>query len=136
VTSHFCVNKEDRFYANDDDDDDEDDDDHVKELDRRGRFRQAYQVAMDTDTQGYFLPQQDANDRTPQELTAISWAAFCTEVLAEDDAAFRIQALDSESLLDRLKLASHMLQEKKSQLQTKLIKAGVRGEDEDSSPGI
>jgi hypothetical protein len=128
--------KEDRFYADDDEEEEDDDDENVKELDRRGRFRQAYQVAVDTDTQGYFLPQQDVNDRTPQELTAISWAAFCTEVLVEDDATFRIQAMDSESLLDRLKLASHMLQEKKAQLQSKLIKAGLRGEDGDSSQGI
>lgn len=131
--------KEDRFYADDDDDEEDDSDDHVKELDRRGRFRQAYQVAMDTDTQGYFCPQQqqqDGSDRTAQELTAISWAAFCTEVLAEDDATYRIQALDSESLLDRLKLASHMLQEKKTQLQTKLIKAGLRDDDDEDSSSL
>jgi hypothetical protein len=126
--------KEDRFYA---DDDEEEDDENVGELDRRRRFRQAYQVAMDTDTQGYFLPQQqDSHDRTPRELTAISWAAFCTELLAEDDATFRIQALDSESLLDRLKLASHMLQEKKAQLQTKMEKAGLRGDDDESARGL
>lgn len=126
--------KEDRFYA---DDDEEEGDENVREWDRRRRFRQAYQVALDTDTQGYFLPQQqDSNDRTPRELTAISWAAFCTELLAEDDATFRIQALDSESLLDRLKLASHMLQEKKAQLQTKMEKAGLRGDDDESARGL
>jgi len=88
---------------------------------------------MDTDTQGYFLPKQDSVERTPKELTAISWAAFCTELLEEEDATFRIQALDSESLLDRLKLASHMLQEKKAVLQKKMKKAGLRGDDDEDA---
>lgn len=90
-------------------------------------------MAIDTDTQGYALRKQDGVDRTPQELTSISWAAFCTEVLQEDEATFRIQALDSENLLDRLKLASHMLQERKAQLQTRMEKAGLRNDDDDSS---
>lgn len=137
VVSTFCVlldivyvSKDDRFFNDDDDDDDEEND--SAEPDRRARFMRAYKVAMDTDTQGYFLStKQDSMERTPQELTAISWAAFCTELLEEEDATFRIQALDSEVLLDRLKLASHMLQQKKATLQKKMEKAGLRGDDEE-----
>ena len=130
--SSCCDEKDDRFYQLDEEDDEE----NARELDRRGRFIRAYQVALDTDTQGYFLSKQDTVDRTPQELTAISWAAFCTELLEEDDATFRIQALDSESLLDRLKLASYMLQEKKATLQTKMEKAGLRGDDVDDESSL
>lgn len=121
---------DDRFF-NDDDEGEEEDDENAKELDRRGRFMRAYHVALETDTQGYFLPNQDSVERDPKELTAISWAAFCTEILEEDDATFRIQALDSDILLDRLKLASHMLQEKKAALQTKMEKAGLKSDEED-----
>ena len=72
-----------------------------------------------------------SRDRTPQELTAISWAAFCTELLPEQEATYRIQALDSDNLFDRLKLASYMLRHKKAQLRTKLEKAGlpIKGDD-------
>lgn len=125
---------DDRFYQADDDEDSEED----IELDRRARFRQAYEVACSTDTQGYCVVDK-TSDRTPQELTAISWAAFCTELLLEDDATFRIQALDSDSLFDRLKLASHMLRDKKAQLRVKMQKAGLkfRGEDlDEDEPSI
>lgn len=111
----------------------------MAELDRRGRFRQAYRVALDTDTQGYIGSSSTGGggvDRTPQELTALSWAAFCTNVLPEEDVLPRIQALDSDSLFDRLKLASAMLREKKNSLKTQMEKAGLKlkgdeGEDLD-----
>eukprot|EP00980_Cylindrotheca_fusiformis_P011918 scaffold2830_cov131-Cylindrotheca_fusiformis.AAC.39 len=65
---------DDRFY-----DDLGDDEEEVSELDRKGRFRLAYNVALSTDTQGYVSAAVDV-DRTAQELTAVSWAAFCTNV--------------------------------------------------------
>ena len=68
--------QDDRFY----DDLGDEEDDEVSELDRKGRFTQAYNVALSTDTQGYCVPTGSKLDRTPQELTAISWAAFCTNV--------------------------------------------------------
>jgi hypothetical protein len=111
-----------------------DDEEEVKVLDRRGRFKQAYEVAMATDTQGYCLSKGGMTiDRTPQELTAISWAAFCTSLIPEEDAATRIQALDCDNLFDRLKLASHMLKEKKNRLKTAMEKAGIpyKGEEFD-----
>lgn len=104
-------------------------------MDRCGRFRQAYQVALATDTQGYCVSQgntQKSQERTPQELTAISWASFCTEILPEVDATYRIQALDSENAFDRLKLASQMLREKKAMLKSKMEKHDIKfgGEDD------
>jgi hypothetical protein len=140
--------KEDRFYYEGDDDDDDDDGDEEntepKSFDRRARFRKAYQIALSTDTQGYAVRSggDSTIDRTPQELTAVSWAAFCTEILPDADAAYRIQALDYENLFDRLKLALLVLRQKKEKLQDRMDKAGIKfksddllgGDDSDDSP--
>lgn len=120
--------QDDRFY--DDLGDDEFGD--VVELDRRGRFKQAYGIALSTDNQGYTMGQGAvAVDRSPQELTAISWAAFCTDIMATEDAAFRIQALDCDNLFDRLKLAAHMLKEKKRRLKAAMKEAGIQFKGEE-----
>jgi hypothetical protein len=129
---------------NEDDDDDESDDDdedtaEEKEvyMDRLGRFQKAYDTALATDTQGYRIrddtSRTTAADRTAQELTAMSWAAFCTDLLPEEESTYRIQALDVDALFDRLKLASQMLREKKASLRVQMRKAGIkfRGEDLD-----
>ena len=122
--------QDDRFY-NDDDEDEEDDDDSddVLYADRRRRFQKAVEVALNTDMQGYRTLRKDEHiDHTPQELTAISWAAFCTELLPEETsvATFRIQALDCADLFERLKLALHMLRQKKVQMRAKLERAGIQ----------
>ena len=65
---------DDRFYDDLGDDEEED----VAQLDRSGRFKQAYEVAMSTDTQGYCVSDGSTIDRTPRELAATSWAAFST----------------------------------------------------------
>ena len=127
--------QEDRFYEEDEDEDDEDSDDDDEPgvcLDRLSRFQKAYATALATDTQGYRVT-DDTGDRSAQELTAMSWAAFCTDLLPSEDSTFRIQALDSDNLFERLKLASQMLREKKAQLRVKMHKAGIkfRGEDLD-----
>jgi hypothetical protein len=129
----FFTRQEDRFYQNDENDDDEnDDDDNDNEYDRRKRFRHAYEVALATDTQGYCVTGNDiATERSPQELSAVSWASFCTGLLAEEEATFRIQALDCDNLFDRLKLASHMLRAKKQELRSKMEKAGLKFRAED-----
>ena len=114
--------KEDRFY----DDLGDDEDEEVEELDRKGRFRVAYNIALATDTQGYCVAKSTDLERSPQELTALSWAAFCTNVLPDEDAAFRIQALDCSDLFERLKLGSHMMREKKNQLREQMKKAGLK----------
>jgi len=120
---------DDRFYEDSDDEgdsDEGDDDDDSLDLDRRNRFNRAYEVALATDTQGYCVSSQKNLDRTPAELTALSWSSFCTELLPESDATYRIQALDSDNLFDRLKLASHMLRDKQTVLKKKLETAGIK----------
>lgn len=135
---------EDTFYEDGDDDgDDEEEEEGGIDaddafVDRRKRFRRAYEIALETDTQGYQTA-TGPSERTPQELTALSWAAFCSELLPDTDAPFRVQALCSETLFDRLKVASAMLQRKKKLLRARMEKAGVRlsREDlDDSSDGI
>jgi hypothetical protein len=88
--------QDDRFYddlGDDEEGDDEEDEDgddeeeEVSELDRKGRFRRAYNVAISTDTQGYVSSSSDV-DRTAQELTAVSWAAFCTNVSRRSASPF------------------------------------------------
>lgn len=123
---------EDTYY--DDDDDDDEDEETVVSIDRRKRFRKAYEVALSTDTQGYQVVGTTSSttnptstgDRTPRELTAISWAAFCTEILPEEDAAVRIQAIDCDNLLDRLKLALALLRRKKVRLRKQMERAGLK----------
>jgi ribosomal protein S18 acetylase RimI-like enzyme len=114
---------EDTYY--DDNYDDEEENEGECTIDRRRRFRRAYEVALATDTQGYQVASA-TGDRTPQELTAISWAAFCTELIPEVDATFRIQALDCDNLFDRLKLASGLMRQKKALLRAKMEKAGLK----------
>jgi hypothetical protein len=72
-----------------------------------------------------------SSDRSPQELTALSWASFCTELLPDEDTTFKIQALDCDDLFERLKLASHMLRAKKADLKEKMKKAGLTFRDEE-----
>jgi hypothetical protein len=91
---------------------------------------------MATDTQGYCVSTSSkdgttSSDRSPQELTALSWASFCTELLPEEDTTFKIQALDCDDLFERLKLASSMLRDKKAGLRDKMKKAGLTFRDEE-----
>ena len=121
--------------ADDEEDSDDDEEDEMSFGDRRSRFQKAYEVALETDTQGYRVATVDEkpsrDQRTPQELNAISWAAFSTEILPDADATYRIQAMDSDNLFERLKLASHMLREKKAELRVKMKNSGLtlKGED-------
>lgn len=94
-------------------------------MDRRARFQRALQVALDTDTQGYTTSTKQY-ERSAQELTALSWAAFESDLLPELDTMYRVQALDADDLLERLKLALHMLREKKTQLRKRMQKAGLK----------
>ncbi|CAB9511339.1 ATP-dependent protease La (LON) domain [Seminavis robusta] len=123
---------EDRFYEeiDEDDDDDDDEDDQVTDMSRQQRFLTAYRTALATDTQGYFLASADSSyGKTPQELTAISWAGFCTDIVPDMLATYRIQALDSVDLFERLKLASQMMKQKEKQLKAELVKAGLEPGD-------
>jgi hypothetical protein len=93
-------------------------------------------VALSTDAQGYCTQDVSVSDRSPQELTALSWAAFGTEMLPEDDSTYRIQALDCDSLFDRLKLGLHLLREKKSKLREQMQKAGLKLRDTEHDDDI
>jgi hypothetical protein len=111
--------------------DEADDDEDDIELDRRGRFQHAYEVAMDTDSQGY-LSAATTDERSPKELTALSWAAFCTEEDPDGgNAAFRVQAMGETNLLERLKLASQVLKLRRGQLETEMKKAGLSKKDDE-----
>ena len=68
--------------------------------------------------------------RSVQELTALSWAYFCTEEEAVDILAYRLQALDSTNLYERLKLALVMLLEKRAELK-KTLKSLKADKDSD-----
>lgn len=120
---------DDKFFA---DDLDDDEDDQV--LDRRRRFQQAYRIAMESDSQGYVSASSrgDAvSSRTQKELTAVSWAAYMTEIMPEADATYRIQAMDNTDVFERLKLASFMLREKRDRLQKQLDIANVKKKKKD-----
>jgi hypothetical protein len=121
---------------------DEDDEDSSLPIDRRRRFRRAYEVALSTDTQGYqsvssssslATTNSGTDYRSARELTAISWAALETELLPDEaDAAVRIQALASDKLTERLALAYKSLRIKKARLRQRMEKAGLScGEDDD-----
>lgn len=124
---------DDKFFADDlEDDNDDDDDDRV--LDRRRRFQQAYRISMETDTQGYVSGSAGGNSlsrRSPKELAAVSWASYMTEILPEQDATYRIQAMDETDVFERLKLASYMLREKRDRLQKQLDNAEVKKKKKD-----
>lgn len=122
---------EDTYYDDHYDDEDGEEEEAIDfTIDRRRRFRRAYEIALATDTQGYQVVASAVTttaDRTPQELTAISWAALCTDLVPEaEDAFFRVQALDCDSLLNRLKLASSLLRQKKAKLRARMEKAGLK----------
>lgn len=126
-------------YEEDDADEDEDDLDVV---DRVTQFEAAFESAKESDNQGYILQPSTVTDnlsssnknenvlRTPKDLTAISWAAFCT---GEPDnvqrQAIQIQALDMTNVIQRLQLASAMLREEQMKLKAKLALAGIKDGD-------
>ncbi|KAL7533449.1 hypothetical protein ACHAXR_007326, partial [Thalassiosira sp. AJA248-18] len=119
----------------DDEEDDIPDDENDEHLDRLAQFRKAFESAKETDTFGYVMTKADDNLaeskkeslRTPKDLTAISWAAFCTG--KTDDIkrdVVKIQALDMTNVMQRLQLASAMLREEKKVWTAKLALAGIK----------
>ena len=138
-------NKDSTSNEEDDDDEEEDDgDDDSEILDRVAQFQEAFESAKETDNQGYILqPTTTTTDnlsrqkdekvqlRSPKDLTAISWAAFCT---GQNDnskesikrQAIQIQALDMTNVIQRMQLASAMLREEQKSLKAKLALAGIQ----------
>lgn len=138
----------------DDDEDEDDEDDYEDEVpdNRMSRFKLAYKNAKATDMQGYRIaatsfstdsstlsnasPLMDEDDtgiqRSMQELTALSWAYFCTE--AEDDMTdiiqYRLRALDCMDLRERLTLALVMMMEQRSKLKATLSGSSMEDDEE------
>lgn len=117
------VNDSDNFSGGDDDDDDG--------PTRIERYREAYEHALESDSQGYMLSSSALSQRSGQELTAISWAAFATEAVDDLDAQFRVQALDTDDLVERLKLGLFLLNEKRRLIENMLQQ--VRGDMDESA---
>merc|ERR1711933_471189 len=111
------------------------DDDMEDELDREGIYKSAVEDAKMSDSQGYMVSPSSSlgcidigqKQRSIQDLTAISWAVFCSSEEKEDKTVtIRIQALDSSKLLDRLYMGLFVLREKKKDLEEKLALVGRR----------
>lgn len=130
-------NQEDAF--NDYDNADDEETEENSKIDRRSRYYEAFDNAKIADTYGYISPNIDPSKtsiRSLKDLTAISWAVFCTN--AEDcteqeeiqNNVFKIQALDATNVLQRLNLGAAMLQMEKKKLSAKLALAGKSGEEE------
>jgi len=175
----------------DDTNDDEDydfDDENDNQMNRLAQFHSAIQMAMEADSRGYVtttptttaessspLPSSTTTAsnnnsvksdklkiKTPKELTAISWAAFCTSPsyyatssyaamtsrgngsndgsgndyfinIAQD--VFKIQALDMTNVLSRMKLALAMLREEEKKLIAKLALKGIAYDSKDENEG-
>lgn len=76
--------------------------------------------------------------RSLKDLTAISWAVFCTADRADLSETeeiqynvFKIQALDTKSVLQRLNLGAAMLRMEKKKLKAKLALAGKTDKSEE-----
>lgn len=122
--NYFKKHQEDKFYDEQNLVDEEEDDDEDDFMDTNAQFKEAFQNAKASDTQGYMISSSPTEQleldektggtqRNAQDLTAISWAVFCVDNL---DVTSRIQALDSTSLLDRLKLGGYVLRQKNQAL--------------------
>jgi len=115
-----------------DEDEDYDDEEEEDEEDPISRFRNAFHAAKESDYNGYTTTTINDNDesskecRSIQDLTAISWAAFCCFATSqrENIITYRIQVLDSSRLLDRLYMGIYILREKRKELEEEL--ASVR----------
>lgn len=97
----------------------EDDDDEINDIDsRRSKFLESYRDAFAADCQGYKFCslQNDASQRSFKELTAISWAYFCSELNNSDILSYRLRALEITNLCQRLSLARSMMKELRSEL--------------------
>lgn len=109
--------------------DDEIDVDDEREPDRMDRFESARRAAYDYDTQGYQNVPEDNDEGfefTMQTMTATCWAAFCMEKDPKQIALYRLQALITDCLSARLRLAVMLLLKRKSELTAQMRKAGLK----------
>lgn len=110
-------------------DENNDDEEEEEDQDPYGQFNKAFRQAKASDTQGYMVSEiSSVGQRNAQDLTAVSWSAFCTDGV---DIMARLQALDCDDLFDRLKMGSYMLREQKAELEAKLALSDVQVLEED-----
>mmetsp|Transcript_20616 Transcript_20616/g.30989 ORF Transcript_20616/g.30989 Transcript_20616/m.30989 type:complete len:324 (-) Transcript_20616:17-988(-) len=76
---------------------------------RLKRFQSAYTLALQQQQDCRNENGHPKQQRSWSELYAISWAAFATAENVETDAFYRLQAMDMDCLLNRLKLAMYWL---------------------------
>jgi len=120
----------------DDDEEDEDEDEEEDEegMSRRSRLTNAFNIAKATDYQGYTLSNSDASTtRSIQDLTALSWAYFNCENDPLDIISYRLRALESVNLCERMNLALSMMIERRTKLVNLLRKNKIdlRNEEEE-----
>jgi hypothetical protein len=103
-------------YENEEDDDEEEPDDDIDN--RKSRFQESFRVALATDNQGYKIlsSQSEYVGRSLKDLTALSWAYFCSEDNSADILSYRLRALEITDVSERLALARTMMMELRSEL--------------------
>eukprot|EP00535_Pseudo-nitzschia_heimii_P012841 CAMPEP_0197193938 /NCGR_PEP_ID=MMETSP1423-20130617/28284_1 /TAXON_ID=476441 /ORGANISM="Pseudo-nitzschia heimii, Strain UNC1101" /LENGTH=308 /DNA_ID=CAMNT_0042647265 /DNA_START=422 /DNA_END=1348 /DNA_ORIENTATION=- len=120
----------------DDDDEEDDDDDYLDDDDVEGprsALQKAIQIAKTSDTQGYTVvsSESDSGGSTAnqkwsiQNLTALSWAYLNKDVWGQEDddestlLNYRLQALNSNDVVERFMLVRNMLKAQKATLREK-----------------
>ncbi len=138
------IDFDDEDYDDEDDEDDFDSDDDESDNDdsERNSLQRAFELAKATDTQGYRISSSSQEQiRSIQDLTALSWAYFSTELDAQESLSYRLRALEIVDLSDRLKLALVMMMERRSKLRATLRSMAEnedtkRGWDDDEDDNI
>jgi hypothetical protein len=75
---------------------------------RLSRYQSAYEAALESDMQGYVMSStktRKGRQRSWQELAAVSWAIFSSSKSPEEVATFRLNAMNTHSIPDRLDFA-------------------------------
>ncbi|KAL7550166.1 hypothetical protein ACHAWF_013407 [Thalassiosira exigua] len=113
----------------DDEDDEEDqfaEDENEDNIRRYAQYLKAFESAKESGTAND-NPSQSKQVRTPKDLTAISWAVFCTgEKNNIQRDVMKIQSLDMTNVMQRLQLGVAMLSEEKEKMKAKLALAGIK----------
>ncbi len=76
-------------------------------------------------------------DKSIQDLTALSWAYFCSENDPLDIISYRLRAIESVDVCERMELALSMMKERKAKI-TKMLgdtTIDTRNNDEDEDDG-
>lgn len=133
---------EDKDYGSEEDITEDDENDIVSK-DVNEQFQYAFHQALNSDTQGYTmarsstLPSSSSSSsflfkglRSVQQLTALSWSAFCITPM---DVSYKLQALDCNDLFDRLKLAAYALRELKQETEAKVALLSVETQSRDKN---